>query len=116
MARKSIMTDAVLQKVNEMYSNSISSPQIAKQLYVSASTVVSCIAELKKSGAAIQKGYFLKVRRKHNTLTIADIQEINRLYDNGATEVSIAKKYDLHFATVSKFIWNSRYKQRASKK
>ena len=41
-------------------------------------------------------------------LTVTDIQEINRLYDDGNTLAYLGHKYKLDPSSISRYIWNPR--------
>ena len=114
MAAPRKISDEARQRINEMYADSISSIKIAKLLNISASTVVSILTSLRKNNLAIQSGYFLIEVKRRKKFEIKDLQEINRLYNAGATMEELGVIHGINASSVSIYIWKPRHKGRKS--
>jgi len=114
MAPPRKILDETRQKINEMYANSISSPKIAAALNINKNTVVSILTSLRKNNLAIQSGYFLIEVKRRKNFEIKDLQEINRLYNAGATMEELGVIHGMNASSISKYIWKPRHKGRKS--
>ena len=114
MAAPRKISDEARQRINEMYADSISSIKIAKLLNISASTVVSILTSLRKNNLAIQSGYFLIEVKRRKKFEIKDLQEMNRLYNAGATMEELGIMHGINTSSVGRYIWKPRHKGRKS--
>ena len=108
MARESIITDVMLQQVNEMYSNNITTSKIASKLFVSTTTVSNCIKKLRKNNEEIKTGGFNRKRKDHNSFGMKELKEMNSLYNAGELAEDLAIKFDVSLSTIIRHIWKFR--------
>jgi len=114
MAPPRKVLDEARQQINEMYANSISSPKIAVILNINKNTVVSILTSLRKNNLAIQSGYFLIEVKRRKNFEIKDLQEMNRLYNAGATMEELGVIHSIDASSISRYIWKPRHKGRQS--
>ena len=90
------LTDEMISQIDELH-ETLTYKQIASKFNVAASTVY-CYAT-----------------PDERVITVKSIQEINKLYDGGATLREVGKEYGISYKTVAKYIWKPRKTGRQSK-